>query len=563
MESNNDKDLNSRVEEWIQHDPDSKTRTELAELLNTGDRKGLEDRFFQRLTFGTAGIRGAQGSGPNRINRLTVRRVAGGIAEYLKAGTTVIIGYDARKNSQTYAEDFATLFSHFGINSLIFAKVVPTPVVSFAVRKKSADLGIMVTASHNPATDNGCKVFLSDGAQLRSPVDEVIDAHIRNFKLPPRDIAKGKGGIEEIGDELWSEYCSAIANTVPKLTGSLTIAYTPLHGVSWATIERVFDLAGIGNLVAVPSQILPDPEFPTTPFPNPEEKGSLDQLFEVARNNNADLAIANDPDGDRLAVGVQTKSGEWRALSGDEIGALLCNRMLEVTTGQNRKVVSSVVSSSLVGKIAVEAAVEHAQTLTGFKWIIPEAYRDSTKNPIFSYEEALGYSVTDLVRDKDGISAALRFIEMAEDLKKRDLTVLDKINEIYLNHGLHVSRSEGIRIAHQVASHHVDLISELLNRKPPDDLGGLRTLEFVDYDTVAADAELELPPSNMICLMLEGDIRILIRPSGTEPVVKTYLERVVSVNDEGNLERERTWTQRAFDDVVDDLRVFLHLSLRE
>jgi len=558
MEPNEYEDLYSRVQEWIEHDPDSETRTELEELLEKGDIEALNDRFYQRLTFGTAGIRGAQGSGPNHMNRLTVRRVAQGIAEYLRAGATVIIGYDARKNSKAYAEDFATVFSHRGINSLVFPTVVPTPVLAFAVRRKQCDLGVMVTASHNPSSDNGCKIFLSDGAQLRSPDDEEIDAHIQRSEFPQKDIAKGRGEIQEIDNELWNEYCSAIANTVPKLSDSLTIAYTPMHGVGWATIQRVFSLAGIPNLVAVPSQMHPDPDFPTSPFPNPEIRGSMDELFKVARESKADLAIANDPDGDRLAVAIPLKNGEWRALTGDEIGALLCSRMLEMTTGQDRKIVSTVVCSSLVGKIASEAAVAHVQTLTGFKWIIPEAYRDLTKNPIFSYEEALGYSVSGLVRDKDGISAALRFVEMAEDLKKKNLTVLDKINEIFLKHGLHVTRSEGIQITNPAASSHADLIGELLNGKPPDGLGGFRTLEFSNYDSYAADAGINLPPSNMVRVVLEGGIRILVRPSGTEPVVKSYLEKVIDVGEENVIEQERMLTHRAFDRVVGDLRAYLN-----
>ena len=561
MGSNNNSDLIAQVQEWIEHDPDLETRSELLELLKASNTEELDDRFSRRLTFGTAGIRGIQGGGPNRMNRLTLRKVAVGISQYLKPGSSVIIGYDARKNSDVFATDMSEVFAHYGIDSQIFTKVIPTPVLSFAVRQQSADMGIMITASHNPATDNGCKVFLADGAQLRSPIDDTIDRKIEVSHLPPKKIPKGSGVIEEVEDKIWNEYCETIANTVRELSGSLAIAYTPLHGVSWETLEHVFGLKGITNLITVPSQVQPDSSFPSTPFPNPEEDGALDELFKVAQSSNADIAIANDPDGDRLAIGIPQSNGEWRTLSGNEIGALLCNRMLEVTSGQNRKVVSSIVSSSLIEKIAEEAGAEHAQTLTGFKWIISEAYRDPKMDTVFSYEEALGYAVCGSVRDKDGISAALRFIEMAEDLEKKNLTVTDQINNLYLKHGLHVSRSQAIRVIDQGQLPQVDFPSELLRYGPPDTLGNCKILEFGDYDQVAISEGLELPKSNMIRLMLETGIRIYIRPSGTEPVVKAYLEKVVEVKEADEIGDEQTRTGRVFDSILEDLQGYLRQTL--
>ena len=557
MGSSNNSDLIAQAQEWIEHDPDPETRSELLELLKANNTEELDDRFSSRLTFGTAGIRGIQGGGPNRMNRLTLRKVAVGISQYLKSGSSVIIGYDARKNSEVFATDMSGIFSHYGIHSHIFTKVIPTPVLSFAVRQKSADMGIMITASHNPATDNGCKVFLNDGAQLRSPIDDIIDQQIELSHLPPKEITKGPGVIKEIEDKIWIEYCETVANTVRELSGSLAIAYTPLHGVSWETIEHVFGLKGITNLITVPSQSQPDPSFPSTPFPNPEEAGVLDELFNVAQSSKADIALANDPDGDRLAIGVPQSNGEWRTLSGNEIGALLCNRMLQVTSGQNRKVVSSIVSSSLIEKIAEEAGVEHAQTLTGFKWITAEAFRDPKMNTVFSYEEALGYAVCSSVRDKDGISAALRFTEMAEDLKKKHLTVTDQINNLYLKHGLHVSRSQAIRFNEQGQLPQIDFPSELLRNGPPDILGSFKILEFVDYDQAAINEGLELPKSNMIRLMLETGIRIFIRPSGTEPVVKVYLEKVMDIKAVDEIGNEQKRTGRDFDSILEDLQAYL------
>ena len=557
MEPINASELLIQVQEWIVHDPDPETRLELQNLLEQNDLDSLHERFSGRLTFGTAGIRGVQGGGPNRMNQLTLRRVAIGIAKYLGKDTSVIIGYDARKNSQTYAADMANVLSHYGVHSQIFTEEVPTPLVSFAVRQQSADLGIMITASHNPATDNGCKVFLSDGAQLRSPVDTEIDERIEMSQFPPREISAGAGEIPEIEKKVWDEYCSTIANSVRGVSGSLTIAYTPLHGVSWKTVKRIFELSGVTDVVTVQSQLHPDPNFPSTPFPNPEEAGSLDLLFEVARNSKADIAVANDPDGDRLAIGVPTTNGEWRILTGDEVGALLCNRILESTTGQNRKVVSSVVSSSLIGKIAKEAEVEHSQTLTGFKWIISEAYRDPTKKTVFSYEEALGYAVCDSVRDKDGISAALLFIEMAEDLARKNLTILDQINNLSLKHGLHVSRSQALRISDQGSFSQINFAARLLDRKPPESLGGLHIQEFCDYDQAASTAGLLLPQSNMVRLILETGIRILIRPSGTEPVVKVYLEKIVKVEEGQDIDHERSLTNFTFDSIEEGLQKYL------
>ena len=547
-------DLIPRVERWIEHDPDTETRAEIEGFLTNNDLEELLERFQQRLTFGTAGIRGAQGGGPNRMNRLTIRRVAVGVAKYLEPGAAVVIGYDARVNSRIFAEDFSVVLSMHGIDTQIFESPVPTPVLAFSVRRLSSDLGVMITASHNPATDNGCKIFLSDGAQLREPEDGVIDAHIVEAELPPQIIEQGKGKIERLGSENWAAYCSDISKSVPQLSDSLTIAYTPLHGVAWATIKEVFSLAGVSDVVVVPSQAQPDSNFPTTPFPNPEEKGSMDAVLEVASAVKADLVLANDPDGDRLAVGISTPAGNWRILTGDEIGALLCNRMTEITSGRNRKVVSTVVCSSLVGKIAVAAGVSHSQTLTGFKWIIPEAYRDPAWTPIFAYEEALGYAVTNLVRDKDGISAALRFAEMVIDLKKKGMTVLDQLNKISLEHGLHVTRSVGIRFEGKGAFDRVNSAVESIRATPPKHLAGLRTLEVDDFDSVSNIGHL--PPSGMTRLLLEEGVRILIRPSGTESVVKIYIEQVVVVDDGSRIENERRKTQGIIDHVVADLSTF-------
>lgn len=518
--------LSARIDEWLAADPDPTTRAELESLVAAGDAAALDDRFGARLVFGTAGIRGAQGAGPNRMNRVTVRRMVAGVAAHLGPGATVVIGYDARHNSDVFARDAADVLAAAGITALLIDGHVPTPVLAFAVPRHRADLGLMVTASHNPPADNGCKVFLADGAQLRSPVDTEIEAAIGAVPLPPRVLPPPSGGsVRSLGSEVVDAYVEAIADAVPVPdAGAVRAAYTPLHGVGRPVFEAVFTAAGLPVPVSVPSQADPDPDFPTVSFPNPEEPGAMDAVVALAQRDRCHLAIANDPDADRLAVAVPLADGTWRTLTGDEVGALILDAVLAATSGPDRKVVSTVVCSSLVATMAAAHGLQHRETLTGFKWIMAEAYADPASTPVLAYEESLGYAATPIVRDKDGISAALWFMQLTGALMARGATPAGRLDELAVEHGLHATRSTSIRFDGPGAVDQAGAAVDALRAAPPADIGGRRVVEIRDY--VAGGT---LPPTNLLRIDLEDDIRVLVRPSGTEPKTKLYLEQVIPV----------------------------------
>ena len=542
-----DPGMTTQIEHWLAADPDPATRAELEALVAADDTAALHDRFGSRLAFGTAGIRGEQGAGPNRMNRVTVRRMVAGVAEHLGAGATVVIGYDARHNSDVFARDAADVLAAAGIRALLLDGHVPTPVLAFAVPRYEADLGLMVTASHNPPADNGCKVFLADGAQLRSPIDAEIEAAIETVPLPPRDLPPPSGpSVEVLGPEVVDAYVAAIAAAVPTPdAASVRAAYTPLHGVGRSVFESVFEAAGLPVPVSVDAQADPDPDFPTVAFPNPEEPGAMDAVVELAAAEGCHLAIANDPDADRLAVAVPLPDGTWRTLTGDEVGALVLDAVLAATSGPDRKVVSTVVCSSLVGTMAAAHGLHHRETLTGFKWIMAEAYADPDLTPVLGYEESLGYAATPLVRDKDGISAALWFVQLAGALLKRGVTVATRLDELAVEHGLHATRSASVRFDGPGAVEAAGAAVDALRATPPSQIDGRAVLDVADYIDGG-----ELPPTNLLRLRLEGGIRVLVRPSGTEPKTKLYLEQVVPVGDVDAVEAARRSAWATLDDVT-------------
>ncbi|MGI9623417.1 MAG: phospho-sugar mutase [Acidimicrobiales bacterium] len=527
-------ELRHRVESWLEVDPDPETRAELERLVANGDGEALAERFSGRLVFGTAGIRGIQRGGPNGMNRVTVRRMVAGIASFLGPQNHVVIGYDARHNSEAFARDAADVLAANGIEASLLSGQVPTPVLSFAVPHLGADLGLMVTASHNPPADNGCKVFLRDGAQLVSPIDTEIEAAIDSVEIPARTLPPlAEGGAVNVLDRqvVIAEYVSAIVAEVPLAPPvEAPVAYTPLHGVGRDVLMILFDAAGAGQPSVVDTQGDPDPEFPTVVFPNPEEAGVMDAVVALARSEDCVLAVANDPDADRLAVAIPVRghdgSSAWRTLTGDELGALLCDRRLETTDGPARKVVSTVVCSSLVEKMARAAGVHHRVTLTGFKWIIGEAYADADLEPVFAYEESLGYATCHAVRDKDGLSAALRIVELAEHLRRLGTNVAEHLDELAVRHGLHVTKHASVRFEGPSAVEDASSAVDALRLRAPHVLASRAVVGRVDYAEGG-----ELPPTNLLRIDLEGGIRVLIRPSGTEPKTKLYLEKVVDVAD--------------------------------
>ncbi|MEU4828057.1 phospho-sugar mutase [Actinomadura sp. NPDC023710] len=544
-------DLRARAEEWLGQDPDPRTRAELRAILDADDGAALADRFGARLEFGTAGLRGELGAGPNRMNRVTVMRAAAGLAARLPAGGRVIIGFDARHGSRRFADDTAAVLSGAGLRPEVFADPVPTPVLAHFTRA-FADIvaGVMVTASHNPPRDNGYKVYWADGAQIVPPTDAEISAAIdavgRVDGLP-----LGEGWPVHEGADLYLDAVSSL-----RLGGDrdVSIVYTPLHGVGRDVLLTAFERAGFPAPTVVPEQAEPDPDFPTVDFPNPEEPGALDLALGLAEARGADLVIANDPDADRCAVAVPGPSG-WRTLTGDEVGGLLAEHVLRHTTGGDRLVATTIVSSSLLRSIAAAHRVRFAETLTGFKWIMKADGAQSSSGGcggssphsepggfggrggssphsspvrlVFGYEEALGYSVGDdrgvLVNDKDGIGAALAVAALAADAKRDGRTLLDLLDAQARRYGLHATSQLSIRVSD------LSLITAAMARlraEPPRELGGRRVESFDDLARPTGD----LPPTDGLRFRLAGGSRVVVRPSGTEPKLKCYLEVVLPVD---------------------------------
>ncbi|MDL4814764.1 phospho-sugar mutase [Actinomadura opuntiae] len=522
-------DLRGYAEEWLAQDPDPATRTELRAVLDAGDDRALADRFGARLEFGTAGLRGELGAGPNRMNRVTVIRAAAGLAACLPRGGRVIVGFDARHGSRQFAQDTAAVLTGAGLRAEVFADPVPTPVLAHFTRSfDDIVAGVMVTASHNPPRDNGYKVYWGDGAQIVPPRDAEISAAID---------AVGRVDELPLGSE-WTVhhdtrlYLDAVSDLRLGDDRDISIVYTPMHGVGRDVLLAAFERAGFAAPVVVPEQADPDPDFPTVAFPNPEEPGALDLALALARDRNADLVIANDPDADRCAVAVPTPDG-WRALTGDEVGGLLAEHVLRHTSGDDRLVVTTIVSSSLLASIAREHGVRSAESLTGFKWIMKAGAPGDRL--VFGYEEALGYSVGDdrgvLVNDKDGIGAALAVAALAAEARRDGRTLLDLLDDQARRYGLHATSQLSVRVDD------LSLIAGAMARlraNPPAELGG-RAVEAFDDLSRGADG---LPPTDGLRFRL-GGARVVIRPSGTEPKLKCYLEVVHPVDGDVAATRQR------------------------
>ncbi|MEV8598042.1 phospho-sugar mutase [Streptomyces sp. NPDC052012] len=523
-------DLIAQAQAWLTEDPDADTRDELARLIDAQDHAELAARFSGTLQFGTAGLRGELGAGPMRMNRSVVIRAAAGLASYLtKHGHPdglVVIGYDARHKSHDFALDTAAVMTGAGLRAAILPRPLPTPVLAFAIRHLGAVAGVEVTASHNPPRDNGYKVYLGDGSQIVPPADTEIAAEIQavaSLTTVPRPTE----GWETLDDSIVDAYLARTdAVLAPGSPRTARTVYTAMHGVGKDVLLAAFARAGFPAPALVTEQADPDPEFPTVAFPNPEEPGAMDLAFAKARATEPapDLVIANDPDADRCAAAVKD-GDDWRMLRGDEVGALLAAHL--VRRGATGTFAESIVSSSLLGRIAEKANLPHVETLTGFKWIArAEGIR-------YGYEEALGYCVDpDGVRDKDGITAALLLTELASELKQEGRTLLDLLDDLAVEHGLHATDQLSVRVKD------LDLIAAAMRRlreHPPTELAGLRITKAEDL-TRGTDT---LPPTDGLRYTLEG-ARVIVRPSGTEPKLKCYLEVVVPVATRHDLPEART-----------------------
>jgi phosphomannomutase len=498
----------AEVQAWIADDVDPSAASELQALLDNGENDELRDRFAGPLTFGTAGLRGPLRAGPNGMNRAVVRRAAAGLAHWLteqgRAGQPVVVGYDARHGSLDFARDSAAIFAAAGFDARLLPEHLPTPVLAFAVQRMQAAAGVMVTASHNPPQDNGYKVYDADGAQIVPPADRDIEAAIRavgSAKAIPLDL----DGVTLLGDSVAEDYVAAVAGLVAPGPRDLTMVYTAMHGVGADIVRRVLGAAGFDPLLAVPEQDRPDPEFPTVAFPNPEEPGALDLAFGLARERGADIVIANDPDADRCAVAVPSTDGSWRMLRGDEVGVLLADALLQ--KGIRGTYATTIVSSSMLGALARRHGVGYAETLTGFKWISRAA-----PDLVFGYEEALGYAVApDLVRDKDGISAALLVAERAAQLKAAGSSFSARLDELAAEYGRYTTDQISVRVD-DLAD--IAAMMRRLRKRPPTSLLG-----------AAVTVTDLLPATDGVRLTWDGG-RVVVCLSGTEPKLKAYLEVV-------------------------------------
>ena len=538
-----DSDLTSRVQSWIEQDPDAVTKSQLTELFDAAQSDQvalleLQDAFVAPLEFGTAGLRGALGAGPNRMNRVTVLQAASGLARYLMqqgfSGQKVVIGFDARYNSDVFAADTANVMSGAGLEPIVFSHLVPTPVLAFAIRHLDACAGVMVTASHNPPQDNGYKVYLGDGRQIVSPVDEQISKLIKTV-TDVREISLGTTGTQ-VSDDVVQTYTSLTSQlitsgpTTEAQRKSVTSVYTAMHGVGWKTLQSVFGTAGFVEPIAVLAQRDPDPAFPTVAFPNPEEPGALDIAIELAKQHSVDVLLANDPDADRFAAAIPNNESEWITLRGDQIGSLLGWWIIERAKLTGTKIsgtlASSIVSSMLLQSIASSAGLAYESTLTGFKWV------SRVNNLTFGYEEALGYCVDpNNVSDKDGISAAAMFMEMLAHLKSQGKTLWQVLDELALSHGLHATDQVSVRVT---SLDQVALTMAGIRNTPPTKFGGLQVRSIDDL----AKGLGNLPKTDAVIFHLSGNdqiqkARVIVRPSGTEPKIKCYLEVVVSGEDLG------------------------------
>lgn len=517
---------------WLEAEPDADIQRELTTLVDaarTGNSDALADladRFSGRLQFGTAGLRAAVAAGSMRMNRLVVRQAAAGLGQWLLAQEAsgaieraaergVVVACDARRKSDVFALDTCRVLAALGIRSMLHPGLTPTPVLAWSITGLDAASGVVVTASHNPPADNGYKVFLETGGQIVSPVDTEISGYIGEVDPLHVPIADEDDHLIQRLDLSWQEAYVASVPQVrlrPDVPG-VPVAYTAMHGVGAETIELAFRASGFDTPIPVVEQHQPDGSFPTVSFPNPEEPGAMDLLLETAAASGAAIALANDPDADRLGAAIPQADGSWRRLSGDEIGWLFAEHILSNTSGDDRLVVTTLVSSSLLARIAEAYGVHSEETFTGFKWIGKLAIERAAEGQrfIFGYEQALGYLVATRPLDKDGISAAVLMAEIAACAAADGVTLQDRLDAISDRYGQYVTAELSVRIPPSEGAVWVAAIEA----DPPVEVGGVAVTGVESY-----------PEANLVRLMLEGGTRLQVRPSGTEPKVKLYGEAI-------------------------------------
>ncbi|NAW65544.1 phospho-sugar mutase [Photobacterium halotolerans] len=556
------------ITRWLARDPDPVTREELQNLIDAGNEQELSDRFSGRLAFGTAGLRGIVGAGPNRMNRLVIQETATGLGQYLQQTVPqakqqgIVIGYDGRPDSKTFAHDAASVLTAQGIKVYLTVTVAPTPLVAYGVTVLKAAAGIVVTASHNPPAYNGFKVYWGNGAQIIPPHDKGIaaaidKAAIGSLDLMDLDEARNQGLLVWLDDEFYNDYRASIKQSAllqnHAKPEAVSIAYTAMHGVGAQMAETLLADAGFTHVYSVAAQREPDGTFPTVNFPNPEEPGAMDLVIAEAEKHHATLACANDPDADRFAVAVRTPEGQYKMLTGDQVGVLLGHYLLTRANPETSLVGTTIVSSSLLQKVASRVGADYYQTLTGFKWLTNIAMEKQREDScfLFAYEEALGYTVGNMVWDKDGLSAMLAFAQMTAELTAQGRTVWDQLEAIYREHGLYVNSQVSIAL-----SPNSPPIGDALRQQPPEEIAGRKVVRIDDlksstrYKADGSVETIDLPASDVLIYFLEDDSRVVVRPSGTEPKLKCYYEVVEVIEQIDTLEHAYQRAQSSMDELV-------------
>ncbi|MFT5788450.1 MAG: phosphomannomutase [Shewanella sp.] len=548
-----DTQLKFRVQHWLKNDPDPLMRAELQALIDAGDEQALAARFAGRLAFGTAGLRGVVGAGPTRMNRLVVQQTSAGLGAYLLAQISdvatrgVVIGYDGRHDSQQFAEDAASVLCGLGIKVFLTKKIAATPLVAFGVLHLGAAAGIVVTASHNPPQYNGYKVYWGNGAQIIPPHDSGIAACIEKavneqITLTSLDDALTAGRLQVLADDFYQAYRDGVHQS-PVLQNhtqpeQVSLAYTAMHGVGNEMALNVLQDAGFSKVYSVAAQAQPDGDFPTVNFPNPEEKGAMDLVIAEAKKHNAMLACANDPDADRFAVAVRKTDGDYQMLTGDQVGVLFGHYLLCHAPENQRFTCTTIVSSSLLSKVATSLDATCRTTLTGFKWLTNVGMSEQTDDNqfLFAYEEALGYTLGTMVWDKDGLSALVGFAQLTAELASKGLTIWDRLESIYQQHGFHLNSQVSIALKPTTPN-----IGAYLRDNPPQSIAGHKVVSTDDislgkrFFADGGEEDISLPASDVLIYRLDNDARVIVRPSGTEPKIKCYYEVVETMNADDTL----------------------------